>query len=165
MHAYQLLSVGCSLAEFNSHQLNFCFIDMGTPYLRGCHHYEKPAENGRFERRFSGVPYLRVLKGEMMPTKAHKKQVVEILDKYFSPEIPIPLDPKRLQRFRALCLEEAKRLMGFLAQPLPKKARRHIEERVLWLAALASQSSVTLEQARRLAAGFRCTLTQFKNLP
>ena len=100
-----------------------------------------------------------------MPTKAHKKQVVEILDKYFSPEIPIPLDPKRLQRFRALCLEEAKRLMGFLAQPLPKKARRHIEERVLWLAALASQSSVTLEQARRLAAGFRCTLTQFKNLP
>ena len=99
-----------------------------------------------------------------MPTKAHKKQVVEILDKYFSPEIPIPLDPKRLQRFRALCLEEAKRLMGFLAQPLPKKARRHIEKRVVWLAALASQSSVTLEQARRLKAWFRCTLTQFKNL-
>ena len=100
-----------------------------------------------------------------MPTKAHKKQVAEILDTYFSPEIPIPLDPERLQRFRVLCLEEAKRLMGFLAQPLPKKARRHIEERVLWFAPLASQSSVTLEQARRLAAWFRNTLTQFKNLP
>ena len=99
-----------------------------------------------------------------MPTKAHKKQVVEILDKYFSIEIPIPLDPERLQRFRMLCLEEAKRLMGFLAQPLPKKARRHIEERVLWFAGLASQSSVTLEQARCLAAVFRNTLTQYKNL-
>ena len=36
---------------------------MGTPYLRACHQYQNPAETGRFERRFSRGPYLRVLKG------------------------------------------------------------------------------------------------------
>ena len=99
-----------------------------------------------------------------MPTQAEKEQVAAILDRISDLNNPTPLDPEHLQRFRVLCLDEAKRLMAFLGQRLSKEVRSHIEHRALCFASFAFQSSVTLGEARSLSPLFRRTLTQLKNL-